>query len=55
MGQNIIYLIPVFGVLALLFTYWKSSWVARQEVGTERMAKIAQSISTGAMAFLKAE
>ena len=55
MGQNIIYLIPVFGVLALLFTYWKSVWVARQEVGTDKMAKIADSIATGAMAFLRAE
>ncbi len=55
MGQNIIYLIPVFGVLALLFTYWKSAWVARQEVGTDKMAKIADSIATGAMAFLRAE
>lgn len=55
MGQSLIYLIPVFGVLALLFTFWKSSWVAKQEVGTERMARIAESISTGAMAFLRAE
>jgi K(+)-stimulated pyrophosphate-energized sodium pump len=55
MGQSIIYLIPIFGVLALLFTYWKSSWVSNQEVGTEKMAKIAKSISEGAMAFLRAE
>jgi K(+)-stimulated pyrophosphate-energized sodium pump len=55
MGQSLIYLIPVFGVFALLFTYWKSAWVARQEVGTEKMARIAASISEGAMAFLKAE
>lgn len=55
MGQSLIFLIPVFGVLALLFTFWKSSWVSKQEVGTERMARIAKSISEGAMAFLKAE
>ena len=55
MGQNLIYLIPVFGMLALLFTFWKSSWVSKQEVGTEKMAKIAKSIADGAMAFLKAE
>ncbi|MBK6566422.1 MAG: sodium-translocating pyrophosphatase [Saprospiraceae bacterium] len=55
MGQSIIYLIPIFGILALLFTYWKSSWVSNQEVGTEKMAKIAKSISEGAMAFLRAE
>ncbi len=55
MGQSLIYLIPVFGVFALLFTYWKSAWVARQEVGTDKMAKIAASIAEGAMAFLRAE
>lgn len=55
MGQSIIYLIPIFGILALLFTFWKSAWVKNQEVGTEKMARIAKSISDGAMAFLKAE
>ncbi len=53
--QNIIYFIPVAGVVALLFTYFKSSWVTKQEVGTERMGRIAESIASGAMAFLKAE
>ncbi len=55
MGQTIIYLIPLFGVLALLFTFWRSSWVSKQAVGTERMAGIAKNISDGAMAFLKSE
>lgn len=55
MGQNLIYAIPVFGVVALLYTFWKSSWVSKQEVGTERMGRIAKNIADGAMAFLKAE
>ncbi len=55
MGQTLILAIPVFGVLALLFTVWKSSWVSKQEVGTESMAVIAKSIAEGAMAFLRAE
>lgn len=55
MVQTLIYAIPLFGVVALLFTFWKSSWVTKQEVGTERMARIAKNISDGAMAFLKAE
>ena len=55
MGQTITYIIPVLGVVALLFTFWKSSWVSKQEVGTDRMATIAKNISDGAMAFLKAE
>jgi len=53
--NNIIYFIPVAGVVALIFTAWKSSWVTKQEVGTDRMAGIAKSIANGAMAFLKAE
>ncbi len=47
--------VPAFGVLALLYTFWKSSWVNKQEVGTEKMARIAASIQDGAMAFLRAE
>jgi len=53
--ENLIYLIPAAGVIALLFTYIKSAWVAKQDVGTERMAKIAGHIAEGAMAFLRAE
>ena len=53
--MNLIYLIPGFGVIALLYTFWKSAWVSKQEVGTEKMATIAKHISDGAMAFLKAE
>ncbi|MCB9282816.1 MAG: sodium-translocating pyrophosphatase [Lewinellaceae bacterium] len=55
MGDILIYLVPVFGVLGLLYTAWKSSWVSKQDVGTERMARIAKAIAEGAMAFLKAE
>mgnify|MGYP006307649079 CR=1 FL=1 len=51
--ENIIYVIPVFGVLGLLFTYVRSAWVNRQDEGTERMSKIAEHIAKGAMAFLK--
>ena len=53
--QLVTYLIPVFGLLGLIFTFWKSSWVAKQEVGTERMARIAKNITDGAMSFLRAE
>ncbi|HKK75289.1 MAG TPA: sodium-translocating pyrophosphatase [Saprospiraceae bacterium] len=55
MGQTIIYAVPAFGVLALLYTFWRSAWVSKQEVGTEKMAIIAKNIADGAMAFLKAE
>ncbi len=55
MTQNIIYAVLAIGIIALLFTYWRSVWVAKQEVGTDRMAGIAKHIRNGAMAFLKAE
>lgn len=55
MSSTITMVLPIFGVLAILFTVWKSNWVTKQEVGTERMARIAKNIADGAMAFLKAE
>ena len=54
MDKNI-YLIPVAGVLALLFTYLNAQWVARREIGTDRMKRISTYITDGAMAFLRAE
>lgn len=53
--QTLMYLIPVTGVLALLYTFFKSSWISKQEVGTERMERISKAIASGAMAFLRAE
>ncbi|MEZ4775398.1 MAG: sodium-translocating pyrophosphatase [Bacteroidia bacterium] len=51
----LIYLLPLAGVIGLLYTYLRSSWVAKQDVGDAKMAKIAAAISEGAMAFLRAE
>src|SRR5690625_470090 len=53
--STIFYLIPAAGLLALLFTYIKANWVSKQDVGEKNMARIAEHISDGAMAFLKAE
>ncbi|OQY70225.1 MAG: sodium-translocating pyrophosphatase [Ignavibacteriales bacterium UTCHB3] len=55
MEQYIIYIIPLFGILSLLFTYIKAKWVAKQDVGSDKMARISGYIAEGAMAFLKAE
>lgn len=52
---NLIIFSLAAGVVALLYTAFKSSWVSKQEVGTDRMKSIADSIAKGAMAFLKAE
>jgi len=48
-------ILPAFGVLALLFTWWKTKEINSAPEGSPRMAKIAKSIQDGAMAFLKAE
>ncbi|HET6528395.1 MAG TPA: sodium/proton-translocating pyrophosphatase, partial [Balneolaceae bacterium] len=55
MDTLILYLIPIAGALGLLYTFIKSSWVGKQDVGTDKMAKISSHIAKGAMAFLKAE
>lgn len=55
MAQTIMYIIPLLGIVGLLFTYFKSNWVEKQDAGTEKMQIIAKAISEGAMAFLKAE
>jgi K(+)-stimulated pyrophosphate-energized sodium pump len=47
--------IPVCGLAGLIYTAWRAGWVAKQEVGNEKMALIARSISEGAMSFLRAE
>lgn len=49
------WLVPIFGVLALLYTFVQSNWVAKQDAGNERMKTISGHIADGAMAFLKAE
>ena len=47
--------LPLFGVLALLFVFYKNAWVSKQDPGDEKMQFIANNIAKGAMAFLKAE
>ncbi|GIV34384.1 MAG: putative K(+)-stimulated pyrophosphate-energized sodium pump [Chitinophagales bacterium] len=54
-ANTIVFLIPLLGVMGLIYTFWKSAWVARQDAGTEKMKKIAGHIAEGAMAFLRAE
>lgn len=53
--MTLFYLVPVFGVAALLYTFVKSAWVSKQDAGTDRMKEISKYIAEGAMAFLKAE
>ena len=54
MDMNLIFVI-VSGVLALLYAFWKSTWVAKQDPGNEKMQEIGQAVREGAMAFLARE
>lgn len=53
--ELIVNYLPLFGILALAFVFFKNAWVTKQEVGNKRMAQIAKHIADGAMSFLKAE
>ncbi|MBP6794434.1 MAG: sodium-translocating pyrophosphatase [Saprospiraceae bacterium] len=55
MAQTIMIAIPLLGIVGLLYTYFKTAWVSKQDPGTEKMQAIAKSIAEGAMAFLRAE
>ncbi|GLU42603.1 sodium-translocating pyrophosphatase [Allomuricauda sp. NBRC 101325] len=53
--ELIVKFLPIFGVLGLLYVFIKNVWITKQEVGDEKMARIAKNIADGAMSFLKAE
>ena len=54
MSSNLMFVIGA-GVLAMIYSFWKTSWIEAQDEGTDRMKSIGASIADGAMAFLKAE
>jgi K(+)-stimulated pyrophosphate-energized sodium pump len=53
--DKLIYLVPLMGVIGLLYTFIQFKWVSRQDEGTDLMKQISRYIAEGAMAFLKAE
>src|SRR5687768_16179034 len=53
--DKLIYLVPVMGIIGLLYTLIKFNWVSKQDAGNERMKEISNYIAEGAMAFLRAE
>ena len=53
--ENLIYLLPIFGILGLIYMAYLYSWVSKQDGGTSKMKEISDSIAEGAMSFLKAE
>lgn len=53
--ESLVYLLPLFGVLGLVYMFILFGWVSKQDTGSERMSEISKHIAEGAMAFLKAE
>ncbi len=53
--NNVIYLVILSGAVALLYSLWKSSWIIKQDEGTDTMKLIGGNIAKGAMSFLRAE
>jgi len=53
--ENLIYMVPLMGIIGLVVMVIKASWVTKQDAGEAKMAEIAKHIADGAMSFLKAE
>ena len=53
--DRLIYFAPVLGICALLFAFYLTKKVGKQDAGTDRMKEIAAFIHEGARAFLTAE
>ncbi|MBE6914500.1 MAG: sodium-translocating pyrophosphatase [Ruminococcaceae bacterium] len=53
--ENLIWLAPVFAVIALIFAAVKTAKVSKADPGNDRMKEISGSIAEGARAFLFAE
>ncbi len=53
--ESLVFAAPIAGVLALVFAFWKTAWVNRQDAGSPEMVEIAARIREGAMAFLARE
>ena len=53
--MNNLYYVIIAGLVAMLYAFWKTSWINSQDEGSDRMKQIGESIADGAMAFLKAE
>ncbi|MGN6352605.1 MAG: sodium-translocating pyrophosphatase [Parafilimonas sp.] len=55
MTETLFLLVPVMGVIGLIYTFIKFNWVSKQDAGNDHMKTISTYIAEGAMAFLKAE
>jgi hypothetical protein len=55
MGSELMYYIPLMGLVGLVVMIGKAMWVNKQDAGDANMQELAGYIARGASAFLKAE
>ena len=53
--ENLLYAVPVIGVISLVVALVLKSWIGKQDEGNDRMKEISGYIREGAMAFLGRE
>jgi len=53
--SQLVWLSVIAGLLALLYAFWKTRWIYKQDPGTPEMVEIGNYIREGAMAFLRRE
>ncbi|MBK7886457.1 MAG: sodium-translocating pyrophosphatase [Bacteroidetes bacterium] len=53
--ENFVYIVPVLGIIGLIYMFVKASWVKKQDAGDSKMEEISSAIAEGAMSFLKSE
>ena len=53
--ENKLFYVFGSGLLAMLFAFIKTSWINKQDEGSDRMKKIGKSISEESKAIIKPE
>jgi K(+)-stimulated pyrophosphate-energized sodium pump len=55
LNSNVLYIVPLLGIIGLIVMFIKSSWISKQDPGDKKMVELSNHIAKGAMAFLVAE
>ena len=55
LNSNVLYVVPLLGIIGLIVMFIKSSWISKQDPGDKKMVELSNHIAKGAMAFLVAE
>lgn len=53
--MDLTFIVPIAGAIALVFAFYKATWIKKQDAGEAKMVEIAGHIQEGAMAFLRKE